>query len=287
MNIKGTVCIIGGAEDKGNGKDPQMEGRSSAFKRFDVLKQLLPSGGSRGRIEVITTATDEPKEMAKTYKDAFGKIGYHNVEFLNIEDKMQARDPEIVKRIEKSHAVFFAGGDQFKLSTILGGTPPVSAIREKYIHDPHFVIAGTSAGAMAMSKIMIYEGGVYEALLKKDLRITSGLGIYDTCIIDTHFLKRGRFGRLAQAIVMNPETLGIGLGEDTVLVIRKGTEAECIGSGMVVVIDGNSITQTNITDADDDSPIYVENLKVHLLAKGTRFSIPERRIVKGSNGRKE
>ena len=125
--------------------------------------------------------------------------------------------------------MFLTGGDQFKLSTILGGTECVHAIKEKYTRDKDFIVAGTSAGAMAMSKIMIYEGGVEEAILKDDLKLAGGLGIFDTCIIDTHFIKRGRFGRLAHAITMNPEALGIGLGEDTALIIKKGFDAECRG----------------------------------------------------------
>src|SRR5206468_3566390 len=138
-------------------------------------------------------------------------------------------------------AVLFTGGDQFKLSAILGGTPIVQVIKDRYQHDKQFIIAGTSAGASVMPKIMIYEGGVREALLKDDLKITSGLGIFDTCIVDTHFIHRGRFGRLAHAVMMNPEALGIGLGEDTVFIIKKGVDGECRGSGMIVIIDGNEI----------------------------------------------
>ena len=161
----------------------------------------------------------------------------------------------------------------------------MATIRDKYEHDKDFVVAGTSAGAMAMSKVMIYEGGVHEAILKNDLKITTGMGIFDTCIIDTHFIKRGRFGRLAHAITMNPESLGIGLGEDTALIIKNGFDAECRGSGMVVIIDGNQIEQTNITEIEDGSSIFVENLRVHLLAKGSKFSIKDRKVPKNINGK--
>jgi cyanophycinase len=280
MKPKGTVFIIGGAEDKGEKADGlNMRGNNKEFEHFEILKELLPVKNGKKKIEIITTASSEADEMKTTYKAAFKKIGYRDIGFMNIQDKSQARTDEVCKRIHNSHAVLLTGGDQFKLSTILGGTPCVEAIKQKYIDDKDFVIAGTSAGAMAMTKIMIYEGGVEEALLKKDLRITSGLGIYETCIVDTHFIKRGRFGRLAQAIIMNPELLGIGLGEDTVLIIKKGNDAECRGSGMIVMIDGSQINQTNITETDNESPIYVENLKVDLLAKGTKFSIKERKII--------
>lgn len=278
MTPKATLLIIGGGEDKGNG-EPDMQGKNKEFEHFEILRELLPARNGKKKIEMITTASSVPGEMEKMYRDAFGKIGFKDLAFMRIENKIEAREPQYQKRIEEAHAVFFTGGDQFKLSAILGGTPCIETIKNRYMHDKDFVIAGTSAGAMVMPQVMIYEGGVHEALLKDDLKVTSGLGIFDTCIIDTHFIKRGRFGRLAHAVVMNPEALGVGLGEDTVMIVRNGFDAECRGSGMVVIVDGKEIEQTNITEAEEDMPIYVENLKVHLLAKGSRFSLKDRKMV--------
>jgi cyanophycinase len=277
---KGTLLIIGGSEDRGSEKTPDIAEDNKNFEHFEILKGLLPNGGSKKRIEIITTASSMADEIQKMYKKAFNEIGFKDVGFIDAQDKEEARNPEFAERVEKAHTVLFSGGDQFKLASVLGGTPVVTAIKERYQNDKDFIIAGTSAGAMVMSKIMIYQGHVTEALLKEDLKLTAGLGIFDTCIIDTHFIKRGRFGRLAHAVVMNPEALGIGLGEDTVFVIKKGEQCECRGSGMIVVIDGSEIQQTNITDADESTPIYVENLKVHLLAKNSKFSIAERRVMK-------
>ncbi|AEI50603.1 cyanophycinase [Runella slithyformis] len=286
MIPKGTILIIGGAEDRGDGeKDIQRQNKN--FEHFEILKELLPSKHTKGRIELITTASSVPEEMKKMYMEAYKKIGFSDIGFIDIKDKKEARSPEYRERIHNAHAVFFSGGDQFALTGILGGTEVVDAIRDKYMHDREFVVAGTSAGAMALPKMMILEGGVNEAIIKGDLRVTSGLGVFDTCIIDTHFIKRGRFGRLANAIVMNPESLGIGLGEDTVFIIKKGCEAECRGSGMIVIIDGNAIEQTNITEIEEGMPIFVENLKVHLLAKGSRFSIKERKMVYQTKKEKE
>lgn len=279
MIPKGSILIIGGGEDKEDGNTPDIKDKSRQFQEFEILKELQPDGHRKKRIEVITTASGVPEEMEKMYRAAFKKLGYDNAGFIRIEDKQQARDPECCKRLGDAHAVLLAGGDQFTLSTILGGTEAVKTIKEKYTHDKDFIVAGSSAGAMAMSKIMIYEGGVNEAILKDDLKMCSGLGLFDTCIIDTHFIKRGRFGRLANAVIMNPESLGIGLGEDTALLIRKGTEAICRGSGMVTIIDGDAITQTNITETEKDCPVYVENLKVHLLTDNCRFSIEERKLT--------
>ncbi|HYF30490.1 MAG TPA: cyanophycinase [Chitinophagaceae bacterium] len=278
MTPRGTLLIIGGGEDKGDNNGPDIQRKNKEFENFEILKELLRVNHGKRRIEMITTASAVPDEIEKMYRDAFKKIGFKDLGFIKIENKIEARNPEFQQRIEDAHAVFFTGGDQFKLSAILGGTPCVETIKEKYQHDKDFVVAGTSAGAMVMPSIMIYEGGVREALLKNDLKITAGLGIFDTCIVDTHFIKRGRFGRLAHAIVMNPEALGIGLGEDTVMIVKNGFDAECRGSGMVVIIDGKEIEQTNIIEAEEDTPIYVENLKVHLLSKGSRFSIKERKM---------
>lgn len=285
MIPKGSILIIGGGEDKEDGNTPEIKEKSKQFEEFEILKELQPDGKKTKRIEVITTASGVPEETEKMYKAAFKKLGYANCGFIRIEDKGQARDPQCCERLKDAHAVLFTGGDQFALTTILGGTDAMKTIREKYLHDKDFIVAGTSAGAMAMSKIMIYEGGVDEALLKDDLKMCTGLGLFDTAIIDTHFIKRGRFGRLANAVIMNPESLGIGLGEDTSLLIKKGSEAICKGSGMVTIIDGDGITQTNITEVEKDSPVFVENLKVHLLTDGCRFSIGERKLT-GVPGRK-
>src|SRR5690606_32677587 len=133
--------------------------------------------------------------------------------------------------------------------------------------------AGTSAGAMVMSSTMISGGGVTEALLGSDIQTCAGLGLINDCIIDTHFIKRGRFSRLAHAIILNPGNLGIGLGENTALMITDGDHAECKGTGMVVLIDGSTIERTNISEADAGDPVYVENLKVHLLVQHCRFNL--------------
>ncbi len=214
------------------------------------------------------------------YEKTFDELGYKNIGFLNIEDKEQAKKEENISRIEKANAVLFSGGDQFRISTILGGTQVAGLIHEKYRHDKHFIVGGTSAGAMIMGKTMIHQGCSEEALFNSCLKTTSGLGLLEKCIEDTHFIKRGRFGRLAHAVIVNPGQLGIGLGEDTAMLVENGLEARCLGSGMVVIIDAKDINQTNVTEVEDDSPVFVENLKVHILVNGCRFSLSKQRFVK-------
>jgi cyanophycinase len=285
MIPKGTVLIIGGAEDKGE-EMTQTEKENKQTERFEILKELIDGSSSKKRIEIITTASDVTDEIKQMYKKAFKKLHFSDIGFIDIKSKQEAKDIDCCKRVEKAHAVFFCGGDQFTLSAILGGTEVIKVIKDKYTRQKDFVVAGTSAGAMAMSKVMIMEGGTQEAILKDDLKVATGLGIFDTCIIDTHFIKRGRFGRLAHAVIMNPESLGIGLGEDTALVIKKGNEAVCSGSGMVVVIDGDQIEETNITEVEDGIPVFAGNLKVHILTKESKFSIKERKLYAVKRKRK-
>lgn len=287
---KGKLLIIGGAEHKGEDENLDMVAKNKKFKQYEILGELLPpEHRKKHSIELITTASEEPIETEARYLRTFQRVGFPSVGVIHIGSKEEARNPEYIKRVENAHAVLFTGGDQFRLATILGETEIVKAIKKKYCEDSDFIIAGTSAGAMAISTLMIYYGNSYEALLKGDLKITSGLGVIDKCIIDTHFVKRGRFGRLSQAIIMNPSCIGIGLGEDTALIIKKGNQAECRGSGMVIIIDGSRIKHTNIANTEDGEPLCVENLKVHILASGNGYLLAERKFVpeKNEGSRKE
>ncbi|MBA3682878.1 MAG: cyanophycinase [Bacteroidetes bacterium] len=276
---KGKLLLIGGAEDKGKSTIVDIEGKNKQFEEFEILKGLLPEKKGKRILEIITTASQEPKEVMKTYQRAFKEIGFNHIGFISMENNPQARNPLWIKRINNAHAVLFAGGDQFRLSTILGNTDIIDVIMERYYKDPDFIVAGTSAGAMAAASLMIYEGQRNEAMLKNTVKVSSGLGFIDHCIIDTHFVKRGRFGRLVEALLMNPSCIGIGLGEDTALVIRKGNEAECKGSGMVVILDGRDISETNIAYAEPGTPLWAENLRVHILTKGNYFLLHERKFA--------
>lgn len=283
MIPKGKLIIIGGHEDK------SIEGESLiVIKRkdsqphphFEILASLISKiPRAHHIIEIIATASSIPEEMEETYATAYKNAGFTHVGFIRIENEIDASDPVFIKRIAYSHAVFFTGGDQVKLTTILNGTLVLSAIKNKYEVDEHFIVAGTSAGAMAIPKTIIARGIIREALLKDDIKIGSGFGFIDDLIVDTHFIKRGRFARLAHAVALNPGLLGIGLGEDTALIISNGNEAVCSGSGMVIIIDGNDVSKTNISEVDNFTPIIIENLKVHILAEDNTFLIRERKFL--------
>lgn len=277
---RGKLILIGGAEDKGITGALSIQAKNKEFVQFEILKELLPvKTKGKSILEIITTASEQPDVVAKTYKTAFKGIGFKSIGFMNMGNNPDARNPIFIERIKKAHAVLFAGGDQFRISTILGNTDVIDVIMERYYEDPDFIVAGTSAGAMAAGTLMIYEGMNYEALLKDSVKISSGLGFIDNCIIDTHFVKRGRFGRLSEALLMNPAYIGIGLGEDTALIIKKGNEAECKGSGMVVIMDGRDITHSNIAYAEPGTPLCIENMRLHILAKGNGFLLKERKFL--------
>ena len=275
---KGRLILIGGAEDKG---DPP-EGKQYELKRkrrLEILNELVPVGKQKGGIEIITTASSVPVEINEMYEKAFHNLGFKQVSFISIGNHPDAHNPLFIERIQKAHAVLFSGGDQFRLSTILGNTDILEAVKSRYLSDPDFIVAGTSAGAMAATTLMMYEAENLETLVKENMKISSGLGFLDACIIDTHFTSRGRFGRLAQAVVMNPTCVGIGLSENTALIIKKGREAYCIGSGMVIIIDGKTVEHTNIAYADDDESLCIENLRVHILCEGNGYMLENRKFI--------
>jgi len=249
------------------------------FFELGILRRVVEeAGGINARIEVITTASMIPYEVGENYLDAFGKIGCTNIGLLHIRTRQDAMNNEFIDRIRNCDAVMFSGGNQLRLSATDGGTEFLSILKKRY-KEENFVIAGTSAGAMAMSNTMIYEGNAARAHLKGEVKITTGLGFVNNVIIDSHFEKRGRFGRLAQAVAANPGCIGIGLGEDTGMLITEGNKMEGIGSGLVVIVDGHEILHSNIADIPDGNPISLENLKVHFCEKGNGYLINERKFL--------
>lgn len=276
-NPKGILIPVGGAEDKGTDLEQGIIQRNNLnFFELGILRRIVEAVGSRdARIEVITTASSIPDEVGQNYLQAFGKIGCSNVGHLRLRNRSDAMAIEVLERLKSCDAVMFSGGNQLRLTATFGGTDFLQLLKERYENE-HFVIAGTSAGAMAMSNTMIYEGNAANAHLKGQVKITTGLAFIQDVIIDSHFDKRGRFGRLAQAVAANPSALGIGLGEDTGVIISNGGEMETIGSGAVTIIDGHGIRHNNIADIEDGSPISIEGLLVHLMEKGNRFNCKTR-----------
>ena len=277
MNIRGKLIIIGGAVDKGSFTETDIDKNASKNLNFfeeGILKRIIKESKHKelSRIEVITTASKIPNEIGPEYVKALSYLEAHNADVLNIERREQASDPEMLERLKSADVVMFTGGDQLRLTSILGGTPFHDILLDKYKNED-FIYAGTSAGAAAASNNMIYQGSSSEALLKGEVKITSGLGLIDDVIIDTHFVQRGRIGRLFQAVVGNPKVLGIGLGEDTGLLITHGKKMEAIGSGLVILVDGREIKDTNLTQIEMGQPISISHLVTHVLSKYDTFDL--------------
>lgn len=277
---KGKLIAVGGAEDKGTDLEKGEIYRNNLnFFELGILRRVVEeSGGPDSRIEVITTASTIPYEVGNNYLNAFGKIGCTNVGVMHIRNRSEANDEAYIRRLQECNAVMMTGGNQLRLSATFGGTIFLKTLLVRY-YSEDFVVAGTSAGAMAMSNTMIYEGNAIRAHLKGEVKITTGLGFLNDVIIDSHFEKRGRFGRLAQAVATNPQCIGIGLGEDTGMLITGANKMEAIGSGLVVIIDGHDIKHSNIADIPDGNPISIENIKVHFCEKGNGYYLDERRFV--------
>jgi cyanophycinase len=280
VHPKGKLIAVGGAEDKGTDLETGEVHRSNLnFFELGILRRIVEeAGGPSSRIEVVTTASMIPYEVGDNYLNAFGKIGCTNIGLMHIRTRHDAMNKEYIDRIQNCDAVMFSGGNQMRLSVTDGGTEFLTVLKRRYWEES-FLVAGTSAGAMAMSNTMIYEGNAARAHLKGEVKMTTGLGFIDSVIIDSHFEKRGRFGRLAQAVATNPSCIGIGLGEDTGMLITDGNKMEAIGSGLVVIIDGHDILHSNIADIPDGNPISIENMKVHFCEKGNGYMVKERKFL--------
>ena len=279
-NPKGKLIVIGGAVDKGTGFDSEnSEDLSVKPLELGILKRLLEElNGNTNRLEIITTASQIPEETGQNYTDAFRRLGNENVGVMHIKEREDTLNQEYLERVEQTESILFTGGNQLRLTTILGGTELLKIMLRRY-QSENFVLAGTSAGAMAMSSTMIYHGSSTEALLKGEVKLSRGLGFIKDVTFDSHFIKRGRFGRLCQSIASNPVCIGIGLGENTGLLITKGNHMEAIGSGLVIIVEGDSIKYTNVADIEEGEPISIENLTVHVLAQGHSYIFSERRMV--------
>ncbi len=278
---KGKLIIIGGSVDKGSftEKEEDLQAKLKFFEQ-GILNRIITESKNKNasRIEIITTASSIAKEVGEGYVNAFKQLNVLNAEILDIRTREEANAPENIERLKNADVVMFTGGDQLRLTSIFGGTAFHHLLLEKYENE-HFVISGTSAGAAASSNNMIYQGSSSESLLKGEVKITGGLGFINNVIIDTHFVQRGRIGRLLYACASNPINIGIGLGEDTGLLITDGNSMEAIGSGLIILVDGTHMRNTNLTDVEIGEPVSIENLIVHVMSIGDHFDLKTKRLT--------
>jgi len=281
MTPKGKLIIIGGAINTGSFTETQfgLPQNMNFFER-GILKKITTESvkNTESRFEIITTASLIPEKVGEEYIKAFAQLDVHDVGVLSINNREQANSDENCARARAADVLIFTGGDQLRLSSIFGGTKFHQVLLDKYQNE-EIVIAGTSAGAAASSKNMIYQGSSKDALLKGEVKITGGLGFIDGVIVDTHFVQRGRIGRLLYAAASNPGILGIGLGEDTGLYISNGSRMEAIGSGMVILVDGRHMADTNLTDVEMGQPVSIKNMVVHVMCDGDIYDLVDHKLT--------
>lgn len=271
----GILIPIGGNEDKGIEAD---EIHTLEFIDEGILYHIVKlAGGVDAKIVVIPAASSIPKEVGGNYLEAFKKLGCTDVRVLDFRQPEQARKPEAIALIKAADCVMFSGGDQSKILKKIGGSEIHQILVDRY-HNEDFVIAGTSAGAMCMSEEMITGGNATDSFRKGTVKMAKGLGLIPELIIDSHFIRRGRFGRLTEAVAKFPDLVGVGLGEDTGLIIRNETEFEVIGSGMAIVFDARHSTHNNQEILEEGTPMTLTHLATHILSNGDRFEIQTRKI---------
>lgn len=277
---RGKLIAVGGNEDKGT--YPTTRSKRKYYLNFfelGILKRVVSeSGKDDPRIEVITTASMIPQEVGPIYTASFAMLNCHNVGIMDIRTPEDARQPEYLERLLAADVIMMSGGNQSRLREMFAETDFLDALLRRYYAEPNFVIAGTSAGAMAMSQHMIRGGSVPDALLKGAVKMGVGLGLLSTAIIDSHFVKRGRFGRLIESVALHPKLIGIGLGEDTGVLITEGHLVETIGSNLVIILDGHDIVHNNAAAAKKGTTLSIENIRMHVLAKGNVYCITERKF---------
>lgn len=262
---KGDLIIIGGAEDK--------------YGESKILKEVVEIVGSgNAKLVVLTTATEKPEDVGNEYKKIFKKLGASNVEILNINTRDDANDVNNAQKIKDSTGIFLTGGDQLRITSILGGTKVYFEMQEAFCRG--VTVIGTSAGASAMSNTMIVNGTDNDSARKCTLKMAPGLGLLEDAIVDQHFAQRGRIGRLLCGVAENPFMLGIGVDEDTAVRVYPDAHFEVFGTNAVTVIDGMSIKSSNVSELKPDEILAITNITLHVLPEGYGYDIKKREVLR-------
>lgn len=243
-----------------------------------VQKFVEYAGGKKGKITVLPTASDYGHEIGPMYKDTFREL-CDDVEYFLIDDRNDADDESCLNRLKESTGIFFTGGNQLRITSLLGGSQLLEIIKSR-VKDG-IIIAGTSAGASAMSTTMITWGRADE-MVKGNLQLSPGIGFIPDMVIDSHFVKRGRISRLLHLVALNPGSLGIGLAEDTGILLTDDENYpifEVIGSRQVIIVDGRSVSHSNIANVKEKRPYTVTDVKVHTLAPHYKYDFKKFEVI--------
>src|ERR1700722_11112346 len=263
---RGWIIPIGGAENK--------ENDCRILERF-----VRVSGGPGADIVVIPTAS-RMHETGQRYEQVFRDIGAARVTVMDFDTRRDCQEAGRLQRIEEATGIFFTGGNQLRLTTLLGGTPVARMIRAR--NAAGVTVGGTSAGASILSEHMIASGDEGSAMIAGSVRLAPGLGLTNRFIIDQHFRQRDRLGRLLTALAYNPFAIGIGLDEDTAAFIGPDETLEVEGSGGVTVVDGSDVTYSSIDKVQDGQAVCMLGVKVHILTKGATFNLQSRQADAGT-----
>ena len=263
-DTRGYLLIIGGAEDKTDGSV--------------ILKQATEMLGGGDILTVLTTATEKPEEAGRNYTAAFHSLGVSDIQVLNISTREEAWSDAYCDKLLKSKCVFMTGGDQLRITSILGGTRAGEAIQE--IYHGGGVVMGTSAGASVMSSTMIVKGDDNEPAKKCTLKMAPGLGLIGGVIIDQHFDQRGRFGRLLCGVAENPEIIGLGIDEDTAVKVFPDRHLEIIGTNAVTVLDGSAIESSNVSELQQNEILAIVGVRVSVLPQGYGYDLRNRKVIR-------
>ena len=255
----GPLLIIGGHEDKAGDR---------------LILERLAALLDGGRLVVATVASHEPEGYFDAYSKAFAALGVTDLIELYVEERSDSGTAEVLAKLDGAAGVFFTGGDQLRISSQIGDTAVERRIQD--LHRRGAVIAGTSAGASVMSETMLVKGPGSESYRIGEVHMAPGLGLIRDVIIDQHFAERGRYGRLLGAVAHNPRLLGVGIDEDTALLV-EGRSAEVVGAGAVYIVDGEAATHSNIAEARSESALSMFDIHMHVLAHGDRFDFASRR----------
>lgn len=254
----GHLLVIGGNEDK--------NGACRILRTFVRL-----AGEAMARIVILTTATELPGEVGREYRSIFERLGVRWVRVVYADTREEASSKDVTAAIDAASGIFLTGGDQLRLTSILGGSEADRCILQAFRRG--VVVAGTSAGASAMAGTMIVSGDSADTATRAAVSMAQGMSLVEEVVIDQHFAQRGRINRLLSAVAQNPHLLGIGIDEDTALLISPNGKCRVIGSQSVTILDGRAIRQTNVSDSMSREPLAITNMTMHVLPTGFGYDL--------------
>lgn len=254
-------------------------GNEKKSENSDIFKEMVAlAGGGKARIVIVPTASEDPKDRGRDYQQLFSSFSPEAVDVVHIGARPDAGSEALAEIVSKATLFMFGGGDQLRLSSLIGGTPLHKALLERY-RSGCCVIAGTSAGAAVIPEGMIFQNNNFRPFRKGGIEMTKGLGLIHDTIFDTHFVERSRISRLVHAVSTNPAMLGLGIGENTGLLIEDEVKARVIGTGTVIVIDGSAIEINHVGYVENGHPFALTNVIYSVLTPGVVYDLKQRKVI--------